>query len=60
LQAILAATTAPRLDAVQVPGGYGLRVEYEVERALREAKGGTICCGTSELPRNTIGRWQGL
>ena len=48
------------LDAVQVHGGYGFMVEYEVERALRDAIGGTIYSGTSEMQRNIIARWLGL
>lgn len=48
------------IDAVQIHGGYGFMVEYEVERALRDAIGGTIYSGTSEMQRNIIGRWLGL
>jgi alkylation response protein AidB-like acyl-CoA dehydrogenase len=48
------------LDAVQVHGGNGFMVEFEVERALRDAIGGTIYSGTSEMQRNIIGRWLGL
>ncbi|MBL8471613.1 MAG: acyl-CoA dehydrogenase family protein [Rhodocyclaceae bacterium] len=48
------------LDAVQVHGGYGYMVEYEVERALRDAVGSTIYSGTSEMQRNIIARWLGL
>jgi alkylation response protein AidB-like acyl-CoA dehydrogenase len=48
------------IDAVQIHGGYGFMVEYEVERALRDAIGGTIYSGTSEMQRNIIARWLGL
>jgi len=48
------------LDAVQVHGGNGYMVEFEVERALRDAVGGTIYSGTSEMQRNIIARWLGL
>lgn len=48
------------LDAVQLHGGYGYMVEYEVERALRDAVGSTIYSGTSEMQRNIIARWLGL
>ena len=48
------------LDVVQVLGGYGFMTEYEVERALRDAVGGTIYSGTSEMQRNIISRWLGL
>ena len=48
------------LDAVQVHGGYGFMVEYDVERALRDAIGSTIYSGSSEMQRNIISRWLGL
>lgn len=48
------------LDCVQIHGGYGFMVEYEVERALRDAVAGTIYSGTSEMQRNIISRWLGL
>ena len=48
------------LDTVQIHGGYGFMVEYEVERALRDAIGSTIYSGTSEMQRNIIARWLGL
>jgi alkylation response protein AidB-like acyl-CoA dehydrogenase len=48
------------LDTVQLHGGYGFMVEYEVERALRDAVGSTIYSGTSEMQRNIIARWLGL
>ncbi len=47
-------------DAVQLHGGNGFMVEYEVERAFRDAVGGTIYSGTSEMQRNIIARWLGL
>lgn len=48
------------LSAVQMHGGYGYTVEYEVERALRDAVGSTLYSGTSQMQRNTIARWLGL
>lgn len=48
------------LDTVQIFGGYGYMVEYEVERALRDAVASTIYSGTSEMQRNIIARWLGL
>ena len=48
------------MDAVQIHGGYGFMVEYEIERALRDAIGSTIYSGTSEMQRNIIARWLGL
>jgi len=48
------------MDSVQIHGGYGFMVDYEVERALRDAIGSTIYSGTSEIQRNIIARWLGL
>ena len=48
------------IDTVQLHGGYGFMVEYEVERALRDAVGSTIYSGTSEMQRNIIAKWLGL
>jgi len=48
------------LATVQIHGGYGYMVDYEVERALRDAIGSTIYSGTSEMQRNIIARWLGL
>lgn len=48
------------MDTVQLHGGNGFMVEYEVERALRDSIGGTIYSGTSEMQKNIIARWIGL
>ncbi len=48
------------LDAIQIHGGYGYTTEYEVERDLRDAIGGTLYSGTSEIQRNIIARYLGL
>jgi alkylation response protein AidB-like acyl-CoA dehydrogenase len=48
------------LDAIQVFGGYGYTTEYEIERDLRDAVGGTLYSGTSEIQRNLIARQLGL
>jgi hypothetical protein len=48
------------LDAVQVFGGYGYMVEYELERELRDAIGSTLYSGTSEIQRNIVARCLGL
>ena len=48
------------LDALQVRGGYGYTTEYEVERELRDAVGGTLYSGTSDIQRNLIARSLGL
>ncbi len=48
------------LETVQLLGGYGFMVEYEAERALRDAVGSTLYSGTSEMQRNIIASWLGL
>jgi alkylation response protein AidB-like acyl-CoA dehydrogenase len=48
------------LDTVQVLGGYGYLTEFEAERALRDAIGGPLYCGTNEIQRNIIAAWLGL
>jgi hypothetical protein len=45
---------------VQIHGGYGYMTEFEIERALRDAIGGTIYSGTSEIQRRIIARGLGL
>jgi len=47
-------------DAVQIFGGYGYMREYEVERALRDARLGPIGGGTDEIMREIIGKNLGL
>ncbi len=47
-------------DAVQIHGGYGYMREYEVERALRDARLGPIGGGTDEIMKEIIGRGLGL
>jgi alkylation response protein AidB-like acyl-CoA dehydrogenase len=47
-------------DAIQIFGGYGYMTEQQVERDLRDAIGGTIYSGTSEIQRNIIARNLGL
>ncbi len=54
------ANVRAQLDAVQIHGGYGYMTEFEVERALRDAVGGTIYSGTSEIQRRIIARGLGL
>jgi alkylation response protein AidB-like acyl-CoA dehydrogenase len=54
------ASVRTHLDAVQIHGGYGYMTETEVERALRDAIGGTIYSGTSEIQRRIIARGLGL
>ena len=48
------------LDAIRIHGGYGYMTEFEVERDLRDAVGGTLYSGTSDIQRMIIARWLGL
>lgn len=48
------------LDAIRTLGGYGYMTEFEVERDLRDAIGGTIYSGTNDIQRNIIARLLGL
>ena len=48
------------LDAIRTLGGYGYTTEYEVERELRDAIGGTLYSGTSDIQRNIVARLLGL
>lgn len=48
------------LDAIRIHGGYGYMTEFEVERDLRDALGGTLYSGTSDIQRNIIARLMGL
>jgi alkylation response protein AidB-like acyl-CoA dehydrogenase len=48
------------IDAVQIHGGYGYMTETGLERDVRDALGGRIYSGTSELQRNVIARHLGL
>ncbi|ESA38538.1 acyl- dehydrogenase [Leptolyngbya sp. Heron Island J] len=51
---------ASGLDAVRIHGGNGYLTEYGVERDLRDAIGGVIYAGTSDIQRNIIARSLGL
>jgi alkylation response protein AidB-like acyl-CoA dehydrogenase len=48
------------LDALRVHGGYGYMSEYEIEGDVRDAIGGTLYSGTSDIQRNLIARYLGL
>ncbi|HVT16748.1 MAG TPA: acyl-CoA dehydrogenase family protein [Thermoanaerobaculia bacterium] len=48
------------LDAIQIFGGYGYMADYGIERDLRDAIGGTIYSGTSEIQRMIVARHLGL
>lgn len=41
-------------DAIQIHGGYGYMVDYEIEREMRDAMGSRLYSGTSEIQRNII------
>ena len=47
-------------EAVQIHGGYGYMREYDVERALRDARLGPIGGGTDEIMKEIIGKQLGL
>jgi alkylation response protein AidB-like acyl-CoA dehydrogenase len=51
---------ASTLDSLQVHGGYGYMTEAGIERRLRDAVGGRIYSGTSEMQRAIVGRSMGL
>lgn len=48
------------LDAIRVHGGHGYVTENEVERDLRDAVGGILYAGTSDIQRNIIASLLGL
>jgi alkylation response protein AidB-like acyl-CoA dehydrogenase len=48
------------MDAIWNHGGYGYMSEGEIERDLRDAIGGTIYSGTSDIQRTIIARLMGL
>ncbi len=48
------------LDAIRIHGGYGYMTEYQVERDLRDAIGGVLYGGTSDIQRNIIASLMGL
>lgn len=45
---------------LQVLGGYGYTMEYDLQRHFRESRLGTIGAGTSEIQRNIIAKTMGL
>lgn len=54
------AFAASSMDSVRVHGGSGYVTEYEVERDLRDAVGGVIYGGTSDIQRQVVARLLGL
>jgi alkylation response protein AidB-like acyl-CoA dehydrogenase len=51
---------ANSMDAIRIHGGRGYLSEYEVERDLRDAIGGVIYSGTSDIQRNIIAACLGV
>lgn len=48
------------LDAIRIFGGRGYKVETEVERDLRDAIGGVLYAGTTDIQKNIVSRLLGL
>ena len=48
------------LDAIRTFGGAGYMTDVEVERDLRDAVGGVLYAGTSDIQRNIVARLLGL
>ena len=48
------------MDAIRCHGGSGYLTENEIERNLRDAVGGVIYAGTSDIQRNIISQILGL
>ena len=51
---------ASSMDAIRVHGGNGYLTDFEVERNLRDAVGGVLYAGTSDIHRNIIAKLLGL
>jgi alkylation response protein AidB-like acyl-CoA dehydrogenase len=47
-------------NAVQIHGGRGYLTEFGIEKELRDATGGTIYSGTSEVQRDKVARMMGV
>jgi hypothetical protein len=47
-------------DALRILGGYGYMAEYEVEGDVRDAFGGVLYSGTSDIQRNLAARHLGI
>ncbi|MBE1489192.1 acyl-CoA dehydrogenase family protein [Plantactinospora soyae] len=58
--AVSEAAVASAVDAVQLLAGRGYRTGQGVEAALRDALGGTIFSGTSDIQRQIVARELGL
>lgn len=51
---------ASSLDAIRTQGGNGYLTDFETERDLRDAVGGVVYAGTSDIQRNIIASMLGL
>jgi len=51
---------ANSMDMIRIHGGNGYLTEHGVERDLRDAIGGVIYAGTSDIQRNIIAKFLGL
>ncbi len=51
---------ASSLDAIRIHGGNGYLTEFEIERNMRDAVGGVLYAGTSDIHRNIIAKLLGL
>jgi len=51
---------ASSIDAMRINGGRGYLVEHEVEHDVRDALGGVLYAGTSDIQRNIIAGMLGL
>ena len=54
------AFVASSLDAIRIGGGNAYLTELETERDLRDAVGGVLYAGTSDIQRNIIAQLSGL
>ena len=51
---------ANSLDAIRIHGAVGYMTEHEIERDLRDATGGVLYSGTSDIQKNIIAKMLGL
>jgi alkylation response protein AidB-like acyl-CoA dehydrogenase len=45
---------------MQIMGGYGYSMEYDMQRHYRDARSATIAAGSSEMQRNVLAGLMGL
>ena len=45
---------------MQIFGGYGYSMEYDMQRHFRDSRSSTIAAGTSEMQRNVLAGLMGL